>query len=313
MNANISIYIPRLSIHVCESFVKEQFEKNHIGHVRRIDFTPIGKKPGFDENVCDVVKSAFIHFYHFYAFDKTVKILEKLSRGESDKIYLPNNGYGYQEYWILLKATNPIQDTMMNNAQIVENCRFLEKKIKDQDETIKDQDETIKDMQEEIKSINKVVYDLIGGLFCQDTQRATQNSHLKHLFPQVSFRPDKDTNKWKNYPTTRQGDECESRIDALEAIIKEITNFDSGEEIFQKEYNNSLNDYLNSQENHTVSTHSSMPGLVDNDQDTVSTHSSMPGLVEDNDQDTVSTHSSMPGLVEEYGYYEYENSVYGNQ
>jgi hypothetical protein len=286
LNANISIYIPRLSIHTCESFVKEQFEKNHIGHVCRVDFTPIGKKPGFDENVCDVVKSAFIHFYEFYAFDKTVKILEKLSKGETCKIYLPiGYGYGYQnqEYWILLKAINPIQDTMMNNAQIVENCRFLEKKVKEQDETIKD-------MQEQIKNINKVVYDLVGGLFCQDTQLETQNLHLKCLFPGISFRSQQDTNRWKNFPTTRQGDECESRIAALESTIKEMTNFDSSEEIFEKEYNNSLDDYLNSQENYTSITQS-ISGLVDNE------------------EDTISTHSSMPGLVEDTGYYEYDNFV----
>jgi hypothetical protein len=250
--------------------------------------------------VCDVVKSAFIHFYEFYAFDKTIKILEKLSKGESCKIYLPiDYGYQDQEYWILLKAINPIQDTMMNNAQIVENCRFLEKKVKEQDETIKD-------MQEQIKNINKVVYDLVGGLFCQDTQTETQNLHLKCLFPGISFRPQQDTNKWKNFPTTRQGDECESRIAALESTIKEMTNFDSGEENFEKEYNNSLDDYLNNQENHTST--QSIPGLADNKQDTLTTYSSMPELVED-DRDTISTHSSMPGLVEDTGYYEYDNFV----
>jgi hypothetical protein len=67
----------------------------------------------------------------------------------------------------------------------------------------------------------------------------------------------------------------ERRIEELEIIVNKLINYTF-------------------EEDDSVSTHSSMPSLVDDE--SVSTHSSMPSLVDD---ETVSTHSSMPSLDED--------------
>jgi len=61
-----SIYIPRMSANVTEDQVIQEFDKFRIGQVRRVDFTPIVKRPGFGVDVDLVVKSAFVHFRHYY-------------------------------------------------------------------------------------------------------------------------------------------------------------------------------------------------------------------------------------------------------
>jgi hypothetical protein len=154
-----SMYIPRMDASVTEHYIKDVIENSYIGKVSRIDFTPIGKGPGFKENYDDYsyVKSAFIHFEYHYHNEKSVEIREKLSEGDSHRLYL--NIYrhnGDQEYWILLKATNPVKETMMNNHQIVDNCRFLEDKIAQQELTIIKMSKVIMVMNENIAKLDRV-------------------------------------------------------------------------------------------------------------------------------------------------------------
>lgn len=131
MNFCISIYIPRMSIGINENTVKEEFKK-YIGEVVRVDFTPIDKKPGFQENYNNIFKSAFIHFKSFYNNQIANDLLLMFKNNNSYKFYTQLN-----EYWILLKAKNPIPTTWMNNSQIVENSRYLENKLEIQEEQIK--------------------------------------------------------------------------------------------------------------------------------------------------------------------------------
>jgi len=49
-NTPMSIYIPRMANSTTESHVMEIFHIYKIGDVRRVDFTPLNKKPGFTEN-----------------------------------------------------------------------------------------------------------------------------------------------------------------------------------------------------------------------------------------------------------------------
>lgn len=154
-----SMYIPRMDASVTEQYIRDVIENSYIGKVRRIDFTPIGKGPGFRENYDDYsyVKSAFIHFEYHYHNEKSVEIIDKLSEGDSHRLYL--NIYrhnGDQEYWVLLKATNPVQETMMNNHQIVDNCRFLEDKIAQQELTIIKMSKVIMVMSENIEKLDRV-------------------------------------------------------------------------------------------------------------------------------------------------------------
>ena len=132
MNSIISIYIPRMSLSINEQNVREEFKK-FIGEVFRVDFTSVDKKPGFKENFHSGFKSAFIHLTSIYNNTLVNAILGNLNNELSYKFYPQCKN----EYWILLKAKNPIPETRMNNAQIVENCRYLENKVEIQEETIK--------------------------------------------------------------------------------------------------------------------------------------------------------------------------------
>jgi len=138
MNSIISIYIPRMSLSITEEMIKDEFMKT-IGDVSRIDFTSIDKKPGFNENHHSSFKSAFIHFHNFYNNTYSNAVLNTINSEKSYKFYPQCK----KEYWILLKAKNPIAETWMNNAQIVENCRFLENKLEIQEEIIKQLQEQI--------------------------------------------------------------------------------------------------------------------------------------------------------------------------
>jgi hypothetical protein len=266
-----------MSIEVCECLVREEFE-NKFGKVSRVDFTAIDKKPGFGENVNNVVKSAFVHFENYCDCDSVLEILAKLDSGKSHRFY-PSC---LREYWLLLKAKNPIQDTLMNNAQIVENCRFLEKKVNEQEEKIKEQEEKIKELEKKFNGVHEVVYQLLGGLFNQRTQESILEKHLSNLFQNQEKSFEIDEINCDIWPTTRQGDDNEMRIKALEAQIKEMTNFDYNDVEEQDE----LLQLRKKRDNYSISEHSSMPDLVDDD--SVSTHSSMPELLEYSSDDSIS-------------------------
>lgn len=225
-----SVYIPCMSSFVTEEQVKNIFRNLSIGNVSRVDFIPIGKKPGFAEETDSHKKSMIVHFrYLDYSFMSGAKLEAIENQG----------GYGIfprdlcldwprekcSEYWLLLKAKNPIQETMMNNSQIVHNCRYLEKKVDEQADDISelkqkvaDQAHTIQQLETKLENVQDVVYQLLGGLFSHDSQSGRLNRHIDNLFGRNSS-DNKYTNssKWGQYPTTRQGDSNENRIDALEA------------------------------------------------------------------------------------------------
>lgn len=129
MSIYSSIYIPRVSSFHNEEYIRHVMEFYSIGHVEYIDFTPINKKPGFYENVDEDFKAAFIHFKDYYSNN----IWNTISAGESYKIQITEN-----EYWLCLKNKNPIQRTMMNIHQVVENGRHLERLIEAQAKKIEE-------------------------------------------------------------------------------------------------------------------------------------------------------------------------------
>jgi hypothetical protein len=207
MNSLNSIYIPRMSLSVNEKIIIEEFAKT-LGEVLRVDFTCIDKKPGFNENHHPLFKSAFVHFKRFYN-DMLSHTILKVINSENSYKYYPQCK---KEYWILLKAKNPISETCMNNAQIVENCRYLEKKLELQEDKIKYLQETLE----------KVLY------YCHNSDQEIQDTLLLHR----------------------------------------------KQEIFQEKRNAC---------NLSVSTHSSMPGLINYyDYNTVSSSSSIEDLEENN-------------------------------
>lgn len=207
MSSITSIYIPRMSVNVTEDQVIMEFDKFRIGQVRRVDFTPIVKRPGFGADVDSVVKSAFVHFRHYYYNELTLEIMRKIIDGESHRI---RPACSTNEYWLLLKSTNPIPDTMLNPAQIVENCRILENKVNAQALTIEK-------LEDKLERVHSVVYQLLGGLYCHETQSQSLDGNIDVLFnTQTATEEVPDTSEWTSYPTTRQGDECERRLAVLE-------------------------------------------------------------------------------------------------
>ena len=229
-----SIYIPRMSYEHTEESVRRVMEYFRIGTVEYVDFTPINKKPGFGENADQVVKSAFVHFVpHLFS---TVTIGEQeefwthIDNGDSRKLQVNS-----REYWICLKNKNPVQRTMMNIHQVVENAHYLEK-------TIKEQASTIKKLEEKMEGVRDVVYQLLGGLYSHNTQSGTLLKHCDVLFAKKPESYEKDTSIWTKYPTTRQGDSNEERIEKLEEKM-EIYAFATNSD--------------------TCSTHSSMPDLIE--------------------------------------------------
>jgi hypothetical protein len=209
----LSFYIPRMSTNYDKKQVKTIFKLLNIGKVKRVDFTSINKKPGFIiNNDNSNIKSAFIHMETIYSNPFTEAIFKNLYiESKPYKIYPENDNY----YWFLLKANNPIEDTIMNKHQIVENCRFLENKIEEQADIIKN-------LEDKLVGLQNVVEQLIGGLYSHTTQKESINIHRNELFradyPKQDNYSIKNTNRWDHYPTTRQGDSNEKRIAYLEKL-----------------------------------------------------------------------------------------------
>jgi hypothetical protein len=331
MNSITSIYIPRMSvIHTEESVINVMFNLR-IGTVSRVDFIPINKKPGFVEKFDDVYKSAFVHFYlplpryegpPLPAEDtaglclRNQYIWDMLDTDEPCRVKVSPN-----EYWFILQNKNPVSETMMNIHQVVENGRHLEGLIEKQNKKLEEQDTTIKKLETKLDGVHALVYQLIGGLFNQGNQRDILEEHFKCLFPETIPEYTEDAlpekNKWTIYPTTRQGDECERRVEALEQQIRDMLKFDFHDEPshhYEEDYEEEAEllhrcnvNYIEPREHHyedhydeeellhrcninyiyndASSTHSSMPDLVDDDASTT-THSSMPELIDVNSLET---------------------------
>jgi hypothetical protein len=160
MSIYSSIYIPRVDSEHTEESIAYYMSAHHIGYVSHVDFTPINKKPGFDENLNQVVKSAFVHFsdpwfcsdkqYYFQrrTYPGNSQFWNTISAEKSYKIQVSNN-----EYWICLKNKNPVQRTMMNIHQVVENGRYLEKLITMQAEEIKNLTDTVRKLEETLNTM----------------------------------------------------------------------------------------------------------------------------------------------------------------
>lgn len=298
MNSNVSIYIPRMALYHTEETIMDIMSYYKIGKVAHVDFTPINKKPGFNEYVDDVVKSAFVHFsnpinshHHYHYMERIVPGNETFWNHLSDS----NDPYKLQinqsEYWLCLKNKNPVQRTMMNISQVVENGRYLENLVVNQAKNIEKQDETIRLLSEKLEGLHQVVYQLLLRLYNQETQAGILNVNFSIMYPQDDNEPIdyKNTSIWQDFPTTRQGDNNEKRIEELE---KEIQNMRNKLGLLPLE----LEKFDNRQH-----TNSPVNETNDNDDDSISTHSSMPDLIEcyySDHSDDMSTNSLMysPGI-----------------
>lgn len=141
-NNNLSIYIPRIKVKSASDKFNVRQELAHIGTVSRVDYVPIGKKPGFVEDLTNDFMSAFV--YYSYIKQEGMNIKQTIDKGEVYKYYLKHNKNNH--FWLILPIKNPVPNTLMNKAQIVENCRFLEKKVEELTETVKELDNIIRNL-----------------------------------------------------------------------------------------------------------------------------------------------------------------------
>lgn len=126
-NEGYCVYVPRMSKTMTEEMVRMEMY-NDVGRVSRVDFIPIGFKPGFDEFHDPLFKSAFIHFHYLFPNEFSNEIVGILESGRQYK-YMADCS---QEYWYMWKAHKPIQDTMLNNHQIMECGRWLQRQTEKQ-------------------------------------------------------------------------------------------------------------------------------------------------------------------------------------
>ena len=307
----LSFYIPRINGKYTKTEVKNNIEDRILDcNIERIDFVSILNQ---DKTVNLNYRSAFIHMY-LRNLPTSFQLYETTYIDETAfKLYLKNQ---FDSYWLLLKNKFPVPETELNLSQVVENARLLEERVSKQEEIIEYQ-------ATKIEKIESVVYQLLGGLFNHTTQDHFLEKHLTALLDnnEVCWSPTncKTKSKWSHYPTTRQGDDSEIRIQELEKELKQVKRF----VVFHDEYKyrdedeDEEDEEEDEDEDDTNSTHSSMPGLEqihsiedDNDitsnedDDSTNTSSSMPELIstgenDNNDNNSIvssSTHSSMPSL-----------------
>ena len=264
MNANIqSIYIPRMCKTTTEDKIRQVMHNYCIGSVSYVDFTCVNKKPGFiEDNSDEKFKSAFIHFDKSRQFAhlsvEYTMFWDKIERGEECKLFVGRNdaiSTHTHEYWRCFKNNNPISRTQMNIHQIVDAGKYLEKAHNGLVETVLEQKEKITTLEKQVDGLSKQMYHLLGGLYCQNTQGNMLEKSIAGLSGSEEYNNlnmSEDTHKWTIWPTTRQGDDCERRLDELE---KKISNKDKNENtnILEKLEKKLYADYLKHQRNISTS------------------------------------------------------------
>lgn len=247
MNSYVSIYIPRMSYLWTEDSIRNIMNKNGLGTVTHVDFTPINKKPGFAENYDSTFMSAFVHFmdpvlcadgkYYWMTGAPLGEFWTTIAEGKSYKLQVTKD-----EYWICLKNKNPIKRTLMNIHQVVENGRHLENLIMTQAEEIKNLRTYITDLHDSHDKVRQVIHSIIGGIFCQQTQSRAIDQILNTMYGITEKSEFPECSIW---PTTRQGDENRLRIEKLEETVKMLTSFDS--ECFEQHLETSSTSSTNSE------------------------------------------------------------------
>jgi uncharacterized coiled-coil protein SlyX len=112
--------------------------------------------------------------------------------------------------------------------------------IAEQNKVIDELQRKLTKTEERCERITDVVYQLIGGLFNQGTQKTTLIGHVNSLLGHEFREEDgslRNTCGWGNLPTTRQGDVLESRVNDLTCKIDALlADTPSREDLDQLDY-----------------------------------------------------------------------------
>jgi hypothetical protein len=147
-----------MSVNHTEDTIRNVMDYYRIGKVRHVDFIPINKKPGFVENFDQVMMSAFVYFsdpwlssaddmYSFKneTYNGHIEFWDTISYDQPYMLHLNE-----KEYWICLKNKKPVQRTIMNIHQVVENGRYLEN-------LVQEQAKKIEELERKIEYIQKII------------------------------------------------------------------------------------------------------------------------------------------------------------
>ena len=287
----LSFYIPRVNVLFSKTEIKNIIEDRfNACNVKRIDFVSILNP---DKTVNPAYRTVFIHtlFHTFFLRNSPSSTALYNATYVAESAYKLCLDVKNDKYWLLWKKKYPVPETDLNLSQVVENARLLEERVAKQEEIIEYQ-------ATKIEKIENVVYQLLGGLFNHVTQDNFLQQHISSLLDnnEVCWSPTNDTtkSKWSHYPTTRQGDDSEIRIQQLEKDLNQVKRF----VVFHNEYKFSDEDSSDEEED-AISPHSSMPELEEIYADDASSNSSsMPELISNDNNSIVSssTHESMPSL-----------------
>ena len=117
-----TFYIPRIYGNYTVSDIIATFRLLYIGEVSRVDIT--------EKN--EAYTTAFVHMDHLYDSEIAWQVI--------NTTYNENSPYKLwvepECYWLILKNTNPVEETYLNIHQLAENARLLEEKVKASEDKI---------------------------------------------------------------------------------------------------------------------------------------------------------------------------------
>lgn len=107
----------------------------------------------------------------------------------------------------------------MNNTNIDEFNKLVDI-VEKQKMIIESHNNRILHLENKLNNVSNTVYHLLNGLFNQTEQPNILEYHIGELLDGKKTLNEVDQSKWTSWPTTRQGDSCEKRLDKIEDVIK---------------------------------------------------------------------------------------------
>ena len=219
-----SVYIPRIHNSFTDFSVTTFFERNQVGRVERVDFTP------FKSDEHKGYRQAFVHFS---PLRKTNAVLKEIEQEGSCRFY-PYRQYSnalnsdisekqQNEYWILLKNNAPIPKTELNIHQLAHNQKLMEER----------EAQMVQKMEQMTQKMEKMEENM--GLIMQINEKFANVSHLyerlwldvekllKKTDKNVTDIADCNHSVWELTQNFKRADEKVNRvIDVVQSVVEQV-------------------------------------------------------------------------------------------
>ena len=182
-----SVYIPIIHNSFTDFSVTTFFERNQVGRVERVDFTP------FKSDEHKGYRQAFVHFS---PLRKTNAVLKEIEQEGSCRFY-PYRQYSnalnsdisekqQNEYWILLKNNAPVPKTELNIHQLAHNQKLMEERSAQMEER---EAQMVQKMEQMTQKMEKMEENM--GLIMQINEKfantiEVQSTHIQILSERLS-------------------------------------------------------------------------------------------------------------------------------